>query len=229
MMQKVENQREFKDCVMEIATNDKMIASLKESKVLRSPGIEQAFKRIDRQKFVLPEMKDKAYEDRALPLAEGQTISQPTTVAIMLELLDVQNGDKILDIGAGSGWACSLLADLAGEQGEVWAFEINETVGRFGLENIKAIGAHNIRYFVGDASTHWSEHSQYDRIHAAAAFEQLPEKLLMLLKKGGILVAPTKDGYVRKVVRHKDGRFSEEKYYGFAFVSFVDGVTPIRE
>lgn len=177
---------------------------------------------MDRKYFVPEALVDYAYDDNALPLREGQTISQPTTVVIMLELLDTQQGQKVLDIGAGSGWTACLLARLVGLKGQVYAFEINEAVGQMGLENIRDFGAPiNVYYEIAAAQDRWKENAPYDRIHSGAAFEKLPQKLKESLKIGGILVAPTKDGYVRKITRESEDSFNEEKHYGFAFVPFV--------
>lgn len=198
-----------------------LVQYLEDKGVLKSAKIKNTLLTVDRKNFVPEQLRDFVYEDSALPLAEGQTISQPTTVVIMLELLDAQKGQKVLDIGAGSGWVSCLLGKLVGEQGKVFAYEINETVGKMGLENVKKFGAPNVHYEIADAADKWKEKEPFDRIHSGAAFEKIPDDLKKVLKIGGILVAPTKDGYVRKIVRTSEDEFNEEKHYGFAFVPFI--------
>lgn len=201
----------------------KLIQHLKDKGVLKSASIRKALIEVDRSNFVPQTLIGFAYEDGALPLAEGQTISQPTTVVIMLELLDVQKRQKVLDIGAGSGWVSCLLGQLVDKDGKVFAFELKETVGRMGLENVKKFGTPNVHYEIANAADKWKEKAPYDRIHSGAAFGKVPGDLKKSLKVGGILVAPTQDGYVRKITRVSEDEFEEEKHYGFAFVPFVDG------
>ncbi len=200
---------------------EQLISHLKRQGVLKSAKIEAALRQVDRKNFIPAHLIDQAYADRPLPLAEGQTISQPTTVVFMLELLDVRAGQKVLDIGAGSGWVSCLLAELVGDKGEVYALEINKTVAQIGLKNIKNFGASNIVYRQADAAKVWADYAPYDRIHCAAAFDKIPTDLLNQLTVGGVLVAPTQDNYIYKIIRQDKNNFSQEKYFGFVFVPFV--------
>lgn len=197
------------------------IEYLESQGVLNSKNLKQALQKVDRKNFVPKNLKIMAYSDQALPLAEGQTISQPTTVVFMLEKLKVELGQKILDIGAGSGWVSCLLGELVGEKGIVFAYEINKEVGKMGEKNVKKFGLKNVHYFVTDAAKAWQKNSPYDRIHSAAAFEKISEDLKQALKIKGILVAPTRDGYIRKIIRLSKDEFKEEEYYGFVFVPFI--------
>ena len=202
-------------------SNEELIKYLKISGVLKSSLIENALRKVDRVGFVRDELKDEAYFDQPLRIAENQTISQPTTVAIMLEMLDVKSGQKVLDIGAGSGWVSCLLGELVGGSGEVLAFEINEKVGKIGQKNVKNFGAKNVRYVVGDAGKHWGKNESFDRIYSGAGFDEIPEDLKKQLGVGGVLVAPTQDGFMRKITRIGEDELSEEKQFGFSFVPFV--------
>src|ERR1044071_317483 len=107
-----------------------------ESRVLENPELEKAFADIDRADFVGPDYEVEAYEDYALPIGLGQTISQPTVVAFMLELLDIQKGEEILDVGSGSGWTTALLSELTGEDGSVLGWEILPELVKLGQKNI---------------------------------------------------------------------------------------------
>ncbi len=211
--------------------NKDLIQKLKTDGVLRSKEIEKALKKVDRTFFVPRGQKMYAYFDSALPVAEGQTISQPTTVVIMLELLDVKPGQRILDIGAGSGWVSCLLSELVKSKGKVFAYEINQVVGGFGRENIENFGAQhqttlgrtkNIEYKIVDAAKEWHKKGPFDRIYAAAAFKEIPKELLKQLKIGGILVAPMQDGNVVKITRIAEDDYDREECFGFAFVPFVE-------
>ncbi len=203
-------------------SNSELIAAMKRKGYLKSPQLIDAFKANRRDFFVPLKEKEKAFWDVALPLFEGQTISQPSTVAIMLELLDAQSGQKILDIGAGSGWVSCLLAYLVGSKGKVIAFEINPIVGKFGKEKVIQSGYKNISYQIVDAAEKWLQFTPYDRIYVGAAFKKVPLDLLKGLKKGGILVAPLKNGYLEKISKIGQNDFKKERFFGFAFVPFLE-------
>ena len=102
---------------------EELVRSLKNSGVLKTAQLVEAFLKADRKNFVPENLKDLAYLDEALPIGEGQTISQPYTVAFMLELLEPQSGQTLMDVGYGSGWTTALLAQIVGDAGRVYAFE----------------------------------------------------------------------------------------------------------
>jgi len=203
------------------SSNQDLVIHLERTGVLHSAKIKNALYMIDRKDFVPQEQTELAYADNALLLAEEQTISQPTTVAFMLELLNVQQGNKVLDIGAGSGWVSCLLGHLVGEKGNVFAYEVNEKVGKMGKKNVEKNKLKNVDYQIADAAEKWKESAPYDRIYAGAAFKRVPRDLLRQLAVGGVLVAPTQEGYVEKHVRKNEKEFSREGHYGFVFVPFV--------
>lgn len=203
---------------MDFLTNDELIAFLVELGYLRSDAIVSAFKKVDRVNFVPESYKNQAYANIPLPIGAGQTISQPLTVAFLLELLNAGQGDKVLDIGAGSGWVSALLGEIVGANGHVYAYEIVEAVGKFGKQNIERFGSKNVSYRIEDVFDSFEENAPYDRIVAGAGFDAIPEELKQVLKSGGILVAPTAKGDIRKVVRKADESFVEEVFPGFVFV-----------
>jgi len=125
---------------------------------LKTPHVIRAFRKIDRADFVLPEFSNSAAANVPLPIGHGQTISQPLTVAFMLELLQPEAGDKILDVGSGSGWTTALLAEIVGKRGQVFSMEIVPELCKFGKENTK-------KYFAvlsssGDSKPHGSEEAR---------------------------------------------------------------------
>ncbi|OGD66639.1 hypothetical protein A3F08_03045 [Candidatus Berkelbacteria bacterium RIFCSPHIGHO2_12_FULL_36_9] len=203
-----------------ISSNQEMIEYLESNGVLKSLRLKSALEYADRKKFVVSHYKDSAYFDFPIEITGGQTISQPSTVAFMLELLDVKNGNNVLDIGAGSGWVSVILSKLVGQNGKVYAFEINKRIGKIGQQNINQFARNNIYYEVIDAKQKWQNYLPYDRIHSAAAFARIPEDLLNTLVINGIIIAPTQDGFIRKITRLNKNNFHEERFYGFSFVPF---------
>lgn len=199
-----------------------LINQLEEKGVLKNDRLKEAFIAVDRINFVPENIKDLAYKDSPLVLSDDQTISQPSTVAFMLELLDVQPGNKILDIGAGSGWVSCLMGKMAGEKGQVFAYEINENVGMFGQNNVEVCHVQNVQYEIADAAAKWIENAPYDRIYSGAAFEEITYEIKDLLAVGGILVAPTQDGNLVKIFRESEDVYIDEKFYGFVFVPFIN-------
>ena len=115
---------------------DQLIKSLGKKGVLKSVSIRDALKKVDRKDFVGEDLASLVYEDTALPIGEGQTISQPYTVVFMLELLGAVSGEKIMDVGHGSGWSTGLLADIVGDGGKVYAIELLEILCRMGEKNV---------------------------------------------------------------------------------------------
>jgi len=204
-------------------SNKELVEHLKVIGVLRSINIEKALLYVDRAHFVPLRYQKYAYEDRALSLFDNQTISQPLTVVLMLELLNVKRGQKVLDIGAGSGWVTALLSYLVGTKGKVYAYEINRDVGKFGQERLLLTGVSFMRvsfeYKIMDYRKESYKYSPYDRIISGAAFKTIPKELLDQLAKNGRLVAPTLD-YKMRVVNRVGDKFKQSFLRGFSF-SFV--------
>lgn len=199
-----------------------LVLELMQNGVLRTPTIIDAFLQIDRRDFVLPEYADEAYQDIVLPIGYGQTISQPTTVAFMLELLQPQPGDRILDVGAGSGWATALLAHLVGGKGQVTGMEIIPELAVFGEKNLTKLGfihAH-ARIHEATATVGYPEHAPYDRILVSAESASIPPELVEQLRIGGVIVLPVQSALV-KGTKKQDGSLDVERYEGFAFVPLV--------
>jgi protein-L-isoaspartate(D-aspartate) O-methyltransferase len=201
---------------------DELVHDLIERNNLRSPEIVSAFQKIGRKHFVTEEMADEAYANSPLPIGHGQTISQPLTVAFMLELLQPKRGQKILDVGSGSGWTTSLLAEIAGETGHIFAIERVSELKEFGQKNVEKFHFYNIDFFCMDGSKGLPDHAPFDRILVSAAAQEVPEALKRQLAKGGRMVIPTVADDLRVIVRRLDGTFAEHEYPGFVFVPLLE-------
>lgn len=206
-----------------VTTNETLIEELVEDGYLRTSALIEAFKKIDRAAFVPEPEKLHAYENRPLGIGHGQTISQPLTVAFMLELLEPKRGEKVLDIGAGSGWQTALLAELVGERGKVIAVERVKELQEFAAKNVAKCGfieSGVARVVHADASRGYAPEAPYDKIIAAAAARAIPEAWKEQLKVGGRIVAPVGEAIV---VLDKVGpeEFEERTFHGFRFVPLV--------
>ncbi|OGZ57922.1 MAG: protein-L-isoaspartate O-methyltransferase [Candidatus Spechtbacteria bacterium RIFCSPHIGHO2_02_FULL_43_15b] len=184
---------------------------------LREKNIIAAFEKIDRKDFVLPEYEDQAYEDHPLPIGHGQTISQPYTVAFMLELLHPQNGERILDIGSGSGWTTALLSDIAGQSGKVWGVEIIPELVKFGQDNLIKYDFPQTKIAEAGKILGLPREAPFDRILVSAASETLPKELIKQLKIGGILVMPVKTAIYR-IKKISLAGLETKTFDGFTFV-----------
>ena len=160
------------------------------------------------------EYSDEAYGDYPLPIGHGQTISQPYTVAYMLELLQPERGDRVLDVGSGSGWTAALLASIVGPDGRVWGTEIIPELVEFGRANLAKYNFKNAT-IERAAGLGLPEHAPYDKILVSAAADDVPDSLLDQLAPGGIMVIPIKTSVWK--ITHTE----REEHPGFAFVPLI--------
>ena len=219
-----------------------LIDSLIEEGWLKTPRIIEAFRKIKRVDFLPREIKDLAELNEALSIGYGQTISQPLVVAFMLELLDPQPGNKILDIGSGTGWTTALLAQIVGQKGKVIAIDIIPELVEFGKQNVakynflapyrtKGSGAGIekglpagrqgiVEFICTDGSKGYKKEAPYDKILASASAQSLPQAWKEQLKIGGRIVTPI-DTSIWVFIKKNEEEFEEYEYPGFVFVPLV--------
>lgn len=190
------------------------------TKVLWSRKLKDAFYAIDRKDFVPKEYLNEVYEDYPLPIGHGQTISQPTTVAFMLELLAPKKREKILDIGTGSGWTTALLSHIVGSEGEVFGVEIIPELVELGRKNIKKYNFKHTKILLADSEKiGYSREAPFDKILVSASAESVPEELIEQLKDGGIMVIPIRDSVWQ--IKKIGNKINIKKFIGFTFVPLV--------
>ncbi|MBZ0274256.1 protein-L-isoaspartate(D-aspartate) O-methyltransferase [bacterium] len=168
-----------------------------------------AMARVPRETFVGDALASRAYDDAALPIGERQTISQPYIVAVMAEALHLAGKEKVLEIGAGSGYLTAILARLADR---VFSIERSPRLGRDAERRLVALGHHNVLLRIGDGTCGWPEHAPYDAIVCAAYAAAVPEPLAQQLAVGGRLVIPIGDENDQQLVclrKRRDGLIKE--------------------
>ena len=201
-----------------------LIQKLIDKGYLKSDRIINAFQEIQRKDFVPEKYKDQASKNFPISIGEGQTISQPLTVAFMLELLSPQKGDKVLDIGSGSGWVTALLAHIVGKKGKVFALERIKKLKEFGRENVSKynfVKSDRVKFYLQSGYKGLEEKAPFDRIHIAAAAYKVPENLIKQLKIGGKMIIPIrKNNDLILITKTKKG-IDRKSFHGFTFVPLV--------
>jgi len=189
------------------------------SNMLRSPHIIDAFRTVDRKYFVPAAFAEDTYIDAPLPIGNSQTISQPSTVAFMLERLAPEKGDTVLDIGSGSGWTTALLCHIVGEEGSVTGVERVDALVEQGRENLSKFNFNHCRIKqAGEKLGMPGE--QFDRILVSASADEIPEELFLQLKIGGTLVIPVENS-IYKFTKISEEEIENEEFYGFVFVPLI--------
>jgi protein-L-isoaspartate(D-aspartate) O-methyltransferase len=215
-------------------SNQDLIKELVELGYLKSQRLIDAFSEIDRKDFVPEELSDFAYHNEPLPIGFEQTISQPLTVAFMLELLELKPQDKVLEIGSGSGWQTALIAKIIGDsqndsednqkdECKIVALERIPQLKEMTERNLSKYGFLKkgiVKVILADGTKGYPDQAPYDKIIAAASAKEIPKEWKEQLKIGGRIVAPVKNEIV---VLEKTGKndFEQKSFWGFSFVPLV--------
>lgn len=189
---------------------------------LKTERIVRAFRKIDRGNFLPEDERHLAGLNEALPIGYGQTISQPLVVAFMLELLEPKQGDKILDIGSGSGWTTALLAQIVGEKGKVIAIEVIFQLVEFGKENISRynfIKKGIVEIIYADGKEGCEKEAPFDKILVSASAHRLCPALKKQLKEDGRIVMPIENSIW--LFKKKEYKLTKKEFKGFSFVPLV--------
>ena len=200
-------------------SRDELIRSLIKRGVLKTNTIIEVFTEIDRADFVPRELQSMAYVDRPLPIGASQTISQPYTVAFMLELLQPQSDDRVLDFGSGSGWTTALLASICKH---VDAIERIQALVAFSKQNLS-------KYSFDNISLHQSgrglglEGKLFDKILVSCSADEIPKELIKQLRVGGTMVIPIAQS-IFKIRKKSEGDLDIHEYPGFVFVPLVTDI-----
>lgn len=199
--------------------NDMVKTQLKR-RGIKDPLILQAMGRVVRHEFVPAAHIGSAYHDGPLPIGSGQTISQPYMVAIMTEALGLKGGEKVLEIGTGSGYQAAVLAEIAGE---VYTIERHGELAERAKQRLLELNYHNVHVSVGDGTLGLSEKAPFDGIIVTAGAPHVPESLKEQLSEGGRLVIPVGGQYLQSLLRitRKGDDFQQEDLLGCVFVPLI--------
>jgi len=188
---------------------------------ISDPGVLRAMGSVPREKFVPKELRDRAYEDRPLPLGYGQTISQPYIVAFMTEQLQPKKSQRVLEIGTGSGYQAAVLSDLVAE---VYTIEIVRPLAQRAEAVLRELGYKNVKVKAGDGYKGWPEHAPFDAIIVTAAPSQIPPALFEQLREGGRMVVPVGLGFQNlQMVTKENGQMKIEHKFPVVFVPMLHG------
>ena len=202
---------------------EKLVDRLVRRNYITDKAVENALRNVPRHKFVPEEQREKAYIDRPLPIGSGQTISAPHMVGILVEKLSLDGDEKVLEIGGGSGYNATVVAEVL-EEGRVISIERIESLAEKARRNIEEAGYQDkIKVVVGDGSKGYEAEAPYDRVFLTAGAPKLPEPLINQLKDGGMIVGPVggRRSQVLVVGKKRGDELIEEEWGRCAFVPLI--------
>lgn len=206
------------------AERERLVRTLISLGYLKTSKIIGAFRRVPRHEFVPEEMRGYAYSDQPLPIGYGQTISAPSMIAIMMETLDLKPNQKVLEIGAGSGYNAALLAEVVGKNGKVVSIERIPELVNFARENLRRTGYTSVQVILGDGTLGYVEEAPWDRILVTACAPKPPRPLIEQLAEGGKMGIPLGEHEMFQtwtILEKKNGKVRAEEHGGCAFVPLI--------
>ena len=197
-----------------------MVKNQIEARGINDERVLEAFRKVERHKFVLPRYISMAYRDSPLPIEEGQTISQPYIVAYMTETLNLEKDDKVLEIGTGSGYQAAILAEIVDS---VYTIEIFDKLGKESRQLFDELGYDNIHSKIGDGYKGWPEHAPFDAIIVTCAPSNIPNPLKTQLAEGGRMIIPVGGDDVQELVllKKKKGKIKQQSVLPVRFVPMI--------
>lgn len=214
--------RKYEDTYRHKGLRKKLVDLLRE-KGITDENVLNAINNIPRHYFMDSALDNIAYEDRAFPISDGQTISQPYTVAYQSQLLKVKTGDKILEIGTGSIFQATVLAEMGAK---VFTIERQKNLFEKTKQFVFKTKYPNIKFFYGDGFEGLPTYASFDKVIITAAAPFIPPKLIQQLKTGGYMVVPVDEGEHQRMLRltkNDDGTYTEEAFENFSFVPMLTG------
>ena len=204
------------------AEREAMVERQIESRGITNPKILEAFRAVPREEFLADDYRDLAYGDHPLPIEAGQTISQPYIVALMIDAAEIKPGDKVLEVGAGSGYAAAIISRIASK---VIAIERQAKLVKVARERIERLGYDNVEIVEGDGTRGWPDEAPYDAILAAASGSHVPDPWIDQLADGGRIVMPVGEpSWIQKLVKVTKGpagKLITEDLGGVRFVPLI--------
>ncbi|MFY8199589.1 MAG: protein-L-isoaspartate(D-aspartate) O-methyltransferase [Pirellula staleyi] len=204
------------------AQRDEMVEHQIRARGVRDNLVLNAMHQVPREAFLPEKMREFAYEDSPLQIAAGQTISQPYIVAYMIEALALKGGERVLEVGAGSGYAAAVLSEIADE---VYTVERIKVLADLAKQALESLGYHNVQVRCGDGTLGWAEHAPYDAIVVSAGGPTVPRSLKSQLKVGGRLVIPIgSDRTIQelaRITRISETEFESEDIADVRFVPLI--------
>ena len=203
-----------------------LVKRLSDMGYIKTERVKKAMEDVPREEFIPESNRQYAYVDQPLPIGEGQTISAPHMVAMICELLELEEGMKVLEIGAGFGYNAAVLAQIIGEKGHLYTIERISSLAKIAKDNLKRTGlGDNVTIIVGDGTKGYKEEAPYDRIYGTASAPSLPEPLKEQLKVGGIMLIPVgEQQFFQDLVyikRKLEDQFERKSMGGVAFVPMI--------
>lgn len=202
---------------------DRMVREQLEARGISDPRVLTAMRTVPRHEFVPEDMRDRAYEDHALPIGWEQTISQPYIVAFMTEALESRPGHRVLEVGSGSGYQAAVLSLLVGE---VCTIEIVEALATQAAETLRRLGYDNVRVRCGDGHRGWPEDAPFDSIIVTCAPDEIPVPLVEQLREGGRMIIPVGPRGAQELIllEKHGGAMRRRSVMRVAFVPMTGGV-----
>jgi protein-L-isoaspartate(D-aspartate) O-methyltransferase len=207
---------------------ERMVSTQMAARGIRDPRVLEAMRTVPRHEFVPAESRDRAYEDRPLPIGHSQTISQPYIVAFMTEHLALKPTDRVLEVGTGSGYQAAVLAKLVSE---IYSIEIVEPLAKRAIGDLARLGFRNVHVRHGDGYQGWPEAAPFDAIIVTCAPTRIPEPLQQQLKEGGRMVIPVGDAgdQTLYLMEKRNGRIEQRSILPVAFVPMTGEAERVRK